>query len=45
MQVTSAWQIFIKYALFIYRCLKWRCAKSTELIQSNAKPSDNNVNV
>lgn len=45
MQMTSAWQIFIKYALFIYRCLKGWCAKSTELIQSSAKPSDNTVNV
>lgn len=43
--MTSAWQIFIKYALFIYRCLKEWCTKSTELIQSSAKPSDNNMNV
>lgn len=43
--MTSAWQISIRYALFIYRCLKERCAKSTELIQSNTKSSDNNVNV
>lgn len=45
MQMTSAWQICIKYAFFIYRCLKGWCAKSTELALSSAKPSDNTVNV
>lgn len=45
MQMTSARQIFIKYALFIYRCLKGWCAKSAELIQSSVKLFDNNVNV
>lgn len=43
--MTGAWQIFIKYTLFIYRCLKEQCAKSTELIQSNAKPSDNDMTI
>lgn len=45
MQMIRAWRIFITYALFIYGCLRERCAESTELTESSAKPSDNTLNV